>query len=190
MPLASTNDGRRTALREAPRLETARLVLRAHRAADLEALACMWADPVVVRHISGQPSTRAESWARLLRYAGHWALLGFGYWAIEERASGRFVGEVGLADFKRQMEPSPGNDPEIGWVLAPHAHGRGLATEAVARVVAWADEELGVRTWCMIHPDNTASLRVAGKCGYVEWQRNEYLGSPNVLFRRECGSRE
>ena len=80
-------------------------MLRGHTAADLDAIAAMWADPEVTRHITGVPSTREESWARLLRYAGLWPLLGFGYWLVEDRATGRFLGEVGFANFQRDIEP-------------------------------------------------------------------------------------
>ena len=82
-------------------------------------MAAMWADAGVTRFISGRPFTREECWARLLRYAGLWPTLGFGYWAIEDKAEGRFLGEAGFADFKRDMTPSIEGLPEAGWVLAP-----------------------------------------------------------------------
>ena len=89
----------------APALDTARLTLRAHTAADLDDCAALWADPTVVRHIGGRPFTAEETWARVLRYAGLWALVGFGYWVARDRSSGRFVGELGLADFRRAFDP-------------------------------------------------------------------------------------
>ena len=75
--------------RPVPVLTTARLVMRGHRPSDLDASAAMWGDDAVGRHIGGKPSTREESWSRLLRYAGLWALLGFGYWLVEERKPAR-----------------------------------------------------------------------------------------------------
>ena len=86
----------------------------------------MWADPTVVRHIGGKPSSLEESWSRLLRYGGLWSLLGYGYWLVEERGSGAFVGEVGFADFRRELEPGFAGAPEAGWVLTAAARGRGL----------------------------------------------------------------
>ena len=65
---------------QVPVIETARLKLRGHRLDDFTPCAAMWADPVVTRHIGGRPLSEEESWTRLLRYVGHWALLGFGYW--------------------------------------------------------------------------------------------------------------
>jgi RimJ/RimL family protein N-acetyltransferase len=169
----------------APIIETARLVLRPHTAADFRDCAAMWADPLVTRHIGGRPSTAEETWARLLRYAGLWTLLGLGYWAIRERDTGRFVGEAGFADFRRELTPSLEGAPEAGWALAAWAHGRGFATEAVGAVVAWGDAHLAApRTVCMIAPTNAASVRVAEKCGFREWVRTAYKDAPTVLFER------
>jgi RimJ/RimL family protein N-acetyltransferase len=77
------------------RIETHRLILREHTLEDFDALHAMWSEPAVCRHIIGRPSTREEAWSRLLRYSGHWRLLGYGYWAVEERVTGDFVGEMG-----------------------------------------------------------------------------------------------
>jgi RimJ/RimL family protein N-acetyltransferase len=169
----------------APVIETERLVLRGHRAADLPAYAAMWGDPEVVRYIGGRPFTPEETWSRLLRGVGHWAVTGFGYWIVEEKASGRLAGETGLADFKREMTPSLGGAPEAGWVMAPWAHGRGYATEAVRAALAWGDEHLKPeRTVCIIAPENTASIRVAKKCGFEEVSRTTYKGDAIVIFER------
>lgn len=174
----------------APTIETARLRLRGHRVADFADCAAMWGDAAVARHIGGRPSSAEESWARILRYAGLWPLLGYGYWAVAEKASGRFVGDVGFADFKRDMQPSFDGAPEIGWVLASWAHGQGFATEAVGAAVAWGDRHFGAApTVCMIDPDNAASIRVAEKCGYREYARATYKGQPAILFRRAGAAR-
>ena len=168
-----------------PTIETARLRLRGHRIDDFEDCMAMWGDAEVVRYIGGRPSSAEEVWARLLRYAGHWALLRFGFWVIEEMAAGRFVGEAGFADYKRDIETSLKNTPEIGWALAPSAHGKGFATEAVRAVVAWGDRHLPAKqSWCIIQPENQASIGVALKCGYEEFERTTYKGQPTIVFRR------
>jgi RimJ/RimL family protein N-acetyltransferase len=171
---------------EVQSIETPRLTLRAHRRDDFAACAAMWGDPAVTRHIGGKPFTPEEVWARLLRYVGHWAWQGFGYWAVEERASGAFVGDLGFADWRRAIEPSIEGVPELGWVLAAHAHGRGLATEAARAAIDWGEQRFGAdaRTVCIIDPENRPSLRVAEKCGYRELARTTYHGGPTILLER------
>jgi RimJ/RimL family protein N-acetyltransferase len=168
-----------------PTLDTGRLTLRPHTLADFDECVALWGDPRVTRYIGGRPFTAEEVWARVLRYAGMWTLLGLGYWVVRERATGRFVGEVGLSDFHREITPPLGNDPETGWILAPWAHGRGFATEAVRAALAWGDAHLGApRTVCMIAPENAASLRVAEKCGFREIIRTTYKGELTIILER------
>ena len=120
-----------------PRLESARLILDAHSRDDFEDFAAMWADPEVVRHISGKSSTRQESWFRFMRGRGSWPIVGYGPWIIREKRTGRFVGEVGFADFQRTMEPPVGPIPEANWMLASWASGQGFATEALGLALEW-----------------------------------------------------
>jgi RimJ/RimL family protein N-acetyltransferase len=168
-----------------PVLETERLRLRGHRLEDFDDVAAMWGHPEVVRFISGKPSSREDSWSRLLRYPGMWALTGFGFWAIEEKASGRFAGEGGFADFKREIEPAM-DAPEQGWALAPWAHGRGYAREAIAAMIAWGEAHLGRRDFvCIIAPENAPSIRVAENAGYREVARTRYKETPTLMFRRD-----
>jgi RimJ/RimL family protein N-acetyltransferase len=172
-----------------PVLETERLRLRAHCLEDFAACAGLWADPIVTRYIGGVPLTSEESWARLLRYAGHWALLGFGYWVVEEKETKTFVGEIGFADLKRDLDPPPRAIPEAGWVFSTAAHGQGYATEALRGILSWGDVYFTTaQTACLIHPENTASIRVAEKCGYREALRTTYKGKPAVVFLREAST--
>ncbi|MEQ8355462.1 MAG: GNAT family N-acetyltransferase [Kiloniellaceae bacterium] len=170
---------------EIPVLSTERLILRGHRLDDFQSCASLWNDINVTHFITGKASTPAESWSRLLRYAGHWALLGYGFWAVEERATGRFVGDVGLADFKRDIRPDFGGAPEVGWVLATWAHGKGYATEAVTAALHWSTTNRRTqRHVCMIDPENAASRRVAEKCGFAPFAETTYLESAVVLMER------
>lgn len=170
-------------------LETDRLIMRPHVRADFDDSFAMWSDPEVTRFIGGQPSTREETWSRLLRYVGHWTMLGFGYWAVRDKASGSFIGEIGFANFERQTEPSLGSMPEVGWALTLAAHGQGYATEGVRAALKWADAKWpAADTACIIAPENAPSLRVAQKCGYVEWTRGTYKGKPNIHLRRAAGA--
>jgi RimJ/RimL family protein N-acetyltransferase len=115
---------------EVPVIETERLRLRGYRPEDFADSAAMWADPEVTRYIGGQPLTEEDVWGRMLRGVGHWAWQGFGYWVMEEKTTGRFAGEMGFSDWKREMEPSLRGVPELGWVLARRVHGKGYATRS------------------------------------------------------------
>ncbi|MFM0739273.1 GNAT family N-acetyltransferase [Paraburkholderia xenovorans] len=169
-------------------LTTERLLMRPHTQDDFLDSYAMWSDPEVIRYIGGRPFTREEVWARLLRYAGHWAMLEYGYWVVREKESGRFLGEVGFADYHREIEPSLIGTPEVGWALDPAVHGRGYATEAVDAALAWADRQWpGADTACIIAPENLPSLRVAQKCGYRERLRTTYKGEPTIVLRRAAG---
>ena len=170
---------------DVPVIETQRLRLRGHRQDDLRDCAAMWGDASVTRYIGGKPFAREDVWARMLRYTGHWLWMGFGYWAVEELATGSFVGEVGFADFKREIEPSIEGLPEMGWVFACPAQGKGYATEAVRAALNWGETRFGrTRGVCLIHPENAASIRVAQKCGYGEYKRTMYKGQSTILFER------
>jgi RimJ/RimL family protein N-acetyltransferase len=135
-----------------PTLETDRLRLRAQTLADFPAYCALWADPIVTRYTVGKPCTAEETWSRLLRNAGHWSMLGFGTWLVEEKSTADFVGEVGLFDYHRNIDP-PLTSPEIGWVLSPAKHGRGYATEAVHALLNWArDRFTSSEIACIISP--------------------------------------
>ncbi|MFP2907831.1 GNAT family N-acetyltransferase [Pyxidicoccus sp. 3LFB2] len=173
-----------------PAVDTERLTLRGHRLEDFDESFAMWGNPEVTRYIGGKPSTREDCWARLLRYVGHWDVMGFGYWVVREKATGRFVGEVGLAEFRRDIQPSFDGAKEAGWALVPEAHGKGYATEAVRAMLAWADGRFGPeRVVCIIAPENASSTKVADRCGFREFAHGTYKGGPTRLFERVPGAR-
>jgi RimJ/RimL family protein N-acetyltransferase len=168
-----------------PVIETPRLILRAHALADFDAYVALWSDPDVVRFITGTPFTREASWSRFLRHPGHWRYMGFGFLAIEERETGRFIGEAGFHDMRREMTPSIEGTLEAGWALTPSTHGRGYGSEAMQALVAWADETFpGRRMTCIVDPANLASQRVAAKLGFSEVARTSFHGSQTILFER------
>lgn len=169
-----------------PILTTENLTLRGHRLSDFEASAALWGDERTTQFISGKPSTRSESWARLLRFFGLWAMLGYGYWAVEETATGDYVGEVGFGDFKRDMVPDIHGTPEAGWVLNARHGGKGYATEAAMAALTWGETAFaGADTVCIIKADNLASIRVAEKCGFVLETVTDFGGAATNIYRRQ-----
>jgi RimJ/RimL family protein N-acetyltransferase len=173
-----------------PTVEAARLILRGHHPSDLQHSAELWGDSEVVRYVGGKQLSKEEVWARMLRYVGHWVWMGYGYWVIEEKTTGLFVGEAGFGNYKRDIQPSITGLPELGWVLATMFHGKGYATEAASAALTWGAQHLNTRrVVCIIAPENVRSIRVAEKCGFREWQRGLYRAKPTILFEREYGER-
>ena len=170
-----------------PSLETPRLVLRTYTADDHECVHRLSSDPAIFRYSHHGPLASEESWSMLLRHAGHWTLRGWGVFGVVEKESGELVGQAGLSDFRRRLGPRFDDVPEITWSIEPRLQDRGYATEASEAALGWIEREHGAsRTVCLIHEQNTTSLRVAEKLGYSEFERRDYRGYPAILFEREA----
>jgi len=141
-----------------PILETERLTLREFRQDDFEPMADFFADPV--SEFYGGPCNRDDAWRKFAAYPGHWALRGYGPWAIETRDSAEFVGLAG------PWYPEGWIEPEITWALVPEHHGRGYATEAAQRALDYALSDLNWHSAIsVIATMNTASAAVAERLG-------------------------
>ena len=170
---------------EFPAIETPRLLLRRHRLEDFPACREMWTDRRVTQFIGGSPLSEEDAWLKFVRNAGYWPLLGFGFWVLEEKSTGAFAGEIGIAHFFRETQPPIENLREAAWILVPRMHGKGYATEAIKAALGWSDTRFSdPRTICLIHPENVSSLRVAEKCGFHEGFRGTYHGEPCIFFQR------
>ena len=127
--------------RGAPTLSTERLVLRAWRPGDLAPFAAMNADPAVMEHFPAALS-REESDALVSRIEDGFAHHPFGLWATEVRATGDFIGFVGLAvpGFDAPFMPTV----EVGWRLARAGWGHGYASEGATETLRYAFENVGL----------------------------------------------
>ena len=144
-------------------------------------------DPAVLQFIRGLPASREEAWHRLLRYAGHWSLLGFGMFAVVERATNQFLGDVGLADFQRGLGDNFDGVPEAAWVFKESAHGKGFALEAMRAALNWFDQQaISSRSVCIIDPGNTASIRLAEKLGFNYYDQACQLYSVHSYLTSIC----
>lgn len=140
-------------------LTTDRLRLRLWRDDDLASYARFFSDEREARFVGGA-CPEYEAWRRLAVVTGHWALKGFGLWAVEERDGGAFVGCVGV------QCPHGWPETELGYWVAPEMQHRGYATEAARCARAHAYATLPIDTLVsFIHPDNMASIRVAERLG-------------------------
>ena len=168
-----------------PLLETERLILRAFRVDDLKALTSIWSQEAVVRFIGGKPLTREDTWRKSLAASAQWSLLGFGYWMVDLKAENRLVGQLGFADFKRDMTPGIEGEPEFGYVFDSAVHGRGLALEAGVAALRWSDLHLDAPSVpAIISPENLASIRLAERLGFEREPDTEYRDEKVALFRR------
>jgi RimJ/RimL family protein N-acetyltransferase len=160
------------------RLETERLVLRMYRLSDFEDHFRLCGDPDVMRYlIGGKLMSRLEAWRHMAFLVGHWELLGYGYFAAEAKATGRFVGRIGFTN----PEGWPGF--EIGWTIAPEFQGRGFATEGGRYLLQYAFNEMDRdHVISVINPDNKPSIRVAERLGEKLEGKTEVGGMPALIY--------
>ena len=161
-----------------PVLRTQRLILRPLAAADLDGFAAMHADPAVVRHLgTGATRSREETWDMMARMLGQWPLRGYGMFAVEEAATGRFAGRAGL------LHPLTWPAPELAYGFDAPFWGKGYATEAARALLGWAWEEKRLdRLVSFVRPDNAGSVGVLRKLGARLVTEQEMLGAPAQVW--------
>jgi RimJ/RimL family protein N-acetyltransferase len=142
-----------------PVIETARLILRTWRESDIAANTAMLGDADTARFIvpDHKPVTNElNGWRNAAVIMGHWALHGFGMFAVEEKASGRYAGRVG------PWHPPLWPGLEVGWGIAKEFRGKGYALEAARASIDWVFDNfvIDLIVHC-IDPENVASQSVA-----------------------------
>ncbi len=159
-------------------IETERLKLRQFTIEDTAAVARMLADPEVMRYLGGTPQTKDwEIWRSLTATLGHWALRGYGPYAVEEKGTGVVVGRVGL------LHPVGWPGVEIAWTLNRPAWGKGYATEAAAAVARVGFGDLKAdRLISLIDVRNVNSQRVAERLGAVREGTTDYFGADAITY--------
>lgn len=158
-------------------LETERLILRQWHKDDFEPYAQICADPEVMRFLGGKPFTPAEAWRHMAFLIGHWQLLGYGPFAVEEKATGKFAGRIGF------LNPEGWPGFELGWTLGKEFWGKGYATEGARRALHYAFNQLDKdHVISLIDPDNLASIRVAERLGEKREGKTEVFDHPVIVF--------
>ncbi|MCR9070738.1 MAG: GNAT family N-acetyltransferase [Alphaproteobacteria bacterium] len=163
-----------------PVIETERLRLRGFAAADKPAYGAMRADPDVVRFLVGGealiPFAQEIAESRIRAFREAWSN-GFGVWAVEEKITGRLLGQTGLARLERS------NDVEILYAFARHAWGNGYAREAARAALAFGFETVGLsRIVAFVVAENTASARVLEAIGLTGQGETTYGGFPVLSY--------
>lgn len=159
-----------------PVIETDRLILRGPREEDFEAFAAFGASERA-RWVGG-PFSRHRSWGGFLATYGHWAMRGYGMWMVQDRASGKTAGRIGM------IFNDGWDEPELGWHIFDGFEGRGLAHEGAkaARAHAAAHQGLdGVISY--IDPANTRSIALATRLGASFEREGAVAGQPCHVYR-------
>ena len=140
-------------------IETERLVMRMWREDDFDAYSAFYTDEANAKYVGGRKDPD-QAWRSLALQIGHWHLKSFGYWAVDERSSGDFVGCVGL------WQSAGWPELELGyWVTGDH-QGKGYAFEAARRGLAYAREVVRAPSLVSyIDPANAPSIRLAERLG-------------------------
>lgn len=183
-------------------LETDRLLLRPFSADDVDHLVALDSDPAVTRFINGgRPTPREEVVERVLpRFLWYQEQRnGYGFWAVEEKATGAFIGWFHLRPAPDGGDPA---EPELGYRLLRDAWGKGYATEGSRALIARAFESLDARrVWASTMVLNVGSRRVMEKAGmrhvrtfWGEWPEeipgDEHGGVEYAITREEWQATE
>ena len=161
-----------------PHIPTERLLLRAYRREDFDAFADHLADPVSAAFLT--PADRGTAWRIFCSQAGLWLIHGAGWWAVEEKQTGRLVGTVGA--FFREASTVM----ELGWNTYSAFWGQGFANEAAAAVLHHALEtRREPRVRALIDAGNASSLRVAQRLGLTYEGETELYGKTIGSYARE-----
>jgi ribosomal-protein-alanine N-acetyltransferase len=162
---------------------TARLRMRPLNMSDLDALTEIYQHPLVAQWIGAH--TREDVERELGQHIETQATLGFSFWAIEDRASGRLIGDCGLQPLEHR-----GPEVELGYDLHPSAWGRGLATEAAREVVRRAFGPLSLEhIVAVVKPENVASQRVLEKAGLRHTGTREAYDEQMLLYEADRSGR-
>ena len=150
---------------DGPVLETERLRLRLPEERDLDGFVGLMSDEVAARHIGGVMEAPLV-WRQLCTIIGHWAVRGYGFFSVEEKATGDWVGRVG------PWAPHGWPQPEVGWSITRAHWGKGFGPEAAVATMDFAFDELGWDSVIhLIAPENDNSKAVARKLGSVDQGR-------------------
>jgi RimJ/RimL family protein N-acetyltransferase len=144
----------------APTLQTTRLTLRMPRLADFEAWSAFFATDRSV--YEGGPKDRHAAWQHWAADVALWSLKGYGPFGVDDRATGAYLGEVGI--YHGEGYPAP----ELGWFVTPEAEGRGVALEAARAVLDWVRATFDwPHITNIIDPANTRSIALGLRLGGV-----------------------
>ncbi|NNE23123.1 MAG: GNAT family N-acetyltransferase [Rhizobiales bacterium] len=175
-------------------LRTDRLLLRPLADGDIDICLALFTDPEVMKYVRA-PKTRKmveDDLVKICQRGGGGAI---GVWCVTDCVTGEKLGTSVLLPLPvdqddhdwsiLQGEGYPPGEIEVGYILKPSAWGRGIASEACARLLRFAFEETPLEEIVAVtDPDNAASQNVLTKCGLVrQHDRRAYNHDDVPAFR-------
>lgn len=161
-------------------IETLRLHIRAFEASDVDAMAKIYGDPEVMRHVCMGVLDHQGTTRLLEQYRRGQDEHGFSTWAVVEKSSNAVIGDVGFGLYQ------PTGEPELGYTFAAAVWGRGYALEAAQACVDAAFAHLPhSRLVAKVEPENEASLRLAARIGMCTVDTIAVDGRPHRLLALE-----
>ena len=167
-------------------LTTGRLELWQPQPGDHADLNAIYVDPHTLPFLGTWSPGPADTFARLCRNAGSWALYGYGICMVRRRGEAQIIASCGVFRSWRGFAAGLDDVPEAGWIVHPDHWRQGYAGEAMPAVMAWFDETHGKqRVACMIEEGHTVSERLALQLGFAEYARHQQPeDKPLVLYER------
>ena len=143
------------------KIETPRLILRKiDPERDFDEWAYAMADENTVRYLGVKPMSRAEAWRSMAMAIGHWEIRGYGFFSLEHKITGEWIGRVG------PWNPEGWPAPKIGWTISPRHLRKGYALEAAEASLEFAFNTLGwPHVIHVILQGNEPSIALARKLG-------------------------
>jgi len=180
----------------APRIETARLLLREWRDEDVEPWIALGADARVMEFFPGT-YTRVEAAATAARMRERLVERGYGWWILEVKDRAPFAGVIALQDVPFDAHFTPAL--EVGWRLPVDLWGNGYATEGARAALDFAFEQLGrTEVVAMTARLNRPSQRVMQRLGMTYSVADDFENPriapgdrlrPHVLYRMQAPNR-
>ncbi len=149
-----------------PEIHTERLLIRELRETDLDGMFEMESNPNVHLYLEEKPLTKKDEVVKIIKYVRQqYQDHGIGRWAVEEKATGEFVGWTG---FKMNTEPlnDHTNFIDLGYRFKESAWGKGYAGETALASMKYAFEQLAYdRIYGAADVNNIGSNKILQKVG-------------------------
>jgi len=166
--------------------ETDRLIIREITITDIDGLFELDSDPDVHKFLGNKPiSSKSAVVAVVNHIQQQYIENGIGRWAIEEKATGKFMGWTGLKLVTERINNHI-NYYDLGYRLIRKFWGKGIASESAQFSLQYGFEKLNLKEInAAAHVDNHASNKILSKLGFKQGNQFSYDGSQHLWYNLE-----